>query len=32
MTALALGIMAASCHKEQAAPDADFDYTADRFA
>ncbi|MDE6137826.1 MAG: dipeptidyl peptidase 3, partial [Muribaculaceae bacterium] len=32
MTALVLGIMAASCHKEQAATDADFDYTADRFA
>ena len=32
MTALALGLMAASCNKEQKAADSDFDYTADRFA
>ena len=32
MTALALGLMAASCNKEQKFADSDFDYTADRFA
>ncbi len=31
MTALALGLMASSCHKENAAPAADFDFHADRF-